>query len=946
METTSQRNAISPAPSGPGEPWHVRDVADVIRALETRAEGLTDAEAATRLDTLGPNVIPRGRRDTALDLLWRQLNNPLIWVLIAAAVMAMAVDPNEGIKNGLVILLVVIMNTLIGFVQEFKASKAIEALSRMVPENASVVRNGRKVTLPTADLVPGDMVHLASGDRVPADMRLVKVRNLQIEEAALTGESVPTEKRVTAVPNVSSIGDRACMVFGGTIVTYGTGTAAVVETGGRTELGRIARMLRETTDLQTPLTRTLATIGWYITISIVVIAMAMLALGTWRTVAETGVAWVDALRESAIFAVALAVGAIPEGLPAIVTIALAVGVQRMAARHVVVRKLPAVETLGSTTVICTDKTGTLTRNEMTVRRLWTPASGALDVTGVGYSPLGWLERDGARITPSPDVADLLLAGALCNDASIEHAAGQWKVHGDPTEGALVVAAEKIGIDIDIVRKRHQRVDAIPFESDNQFMATLHSDDGGRILLKGAPEAVLGRCSGAAGAPLDDVSVLRAVEHMAAQGMRVLAVAAKPAPDRAGIEMHDVEHRFVLLGLQGMIDSPRPEAIDAIARCHSAGITVKMITGDHKATAQAIADQCGILPSESGAPRVIDGRQLGQMSERELDNAAQHCNVFARVAPEHKLALVRRLQAHNQVVAMTGDGVNDAPALKQANIGVAMGITGTSVAKESAAIVLTDDNFASIAAAVEEGRRIYDNLIKSLAFVLPTNLGLALILIWAVAFFPFDEVTRLVDGAPVNMRELLLPISPVQLLWINLVAAVALALPLAFEAREPDVMSRPPRAPSTPVLSRFVLMRTLVVATLMTAGAVGLFHYEYTVAGGADGLANAQTMAVSTVIMFQVFYLFNCRSLRDSMLQIGLFSNRALFVGIGAIAALQALFIYAPFMHAIFGSAPLAARDVLLSVLVGSLILPVVGVEKWWRRRAAVRRPARANDRGS
>ena len=930
------------------EPWHALNAEEVIRRIRTRPEGLSNSEAAERLAAHGPNVIPRGKRDTALDLLWRQIHNPLTWVLIGSAVVAMAVDPTDGIKNGLVILAVVVLNTLIGFAQEFKAGKAIEALSRMVPENAAVMRDGRKVTLPATELVPGDVVLLASGDKVPADLRLIQLRNLQVEEAALTGESVPTEKRLSPVPIDAGIGDRGCMAFGGTLITYGTGTAVVIETGARTELGRISTLLKETTDLQTPLTRALAKIGWMITVAIVVIALAMLAFGTWRAMAETGAAWLPALREAVIFAVALAVGAIPEGLPAIVTIALAIGVQRMAARHAVVRKLPAVETLGSTTVICSDKTGTLTRNEMTVQALWTPASGPFALTGVGYEPNGSLHR-GAVAVPTPaDVADLLLAGALCNDAAIECVEGLWKVHGDPTEGALVVAAEKIGIDVGQARQRHQRLDAIPFESENQFMATLHAQDGGRIVLKGAPEVVLRRCSEAADAALDPAAVLREVEALAAKGMRVLAFAAGPARGASGIEMQDVAGGFVLLGLQGMIDPPRPEAIEAIAQCHRAGITVKMITGDHKATAQAIAAQIDILPADPHAPRAVDGAQLAAMSEGQLSETAQSCNVFARVAPEHKLKLVRALQARGQIVAMTGDGVNDAPALEQANIGVAMGITGTSVAKESSAIVLADDNFASIAAAVEEGRRVYDNLIKSLAFVLPTNLGLALILMLAVAFFPFEEVTRVVDGATVTLRELLLPMLPAQLLWINLVVAVALALPLAFEAKEPDVMQRPPRDPQAPVLSGFVIMRTFVVAALMTAGAVGLFLYEYEAAGGAgaEALAKAQTMAVTTVVMFQIFYMLSCRSLRDSILRIGVASNPAVFAGIAAILLLQALFVYAPFMHTIFGSAPLAAGDILASVLVGAVILPLVGAEKWLRRRGTTAASPAVNLKGN
>nr|MDP2191179.1 HAD-IC family P-type ATPase [Rhodoferax sp.] len=929
--------------------WHALTAEDVMRHLGTRPEGLSNADASERLKTCGPNVIPRGKGDTALDLIWRQIDNPLIWVLIVSAVVAMTVDPTGGIKNGLVILAVVVLNTIIGFVQEFKAGKAIEALSLMVPENVFALRDGHKLTLPAVDLVPGDVVLLASGDKVPADMRLIQMRSLQIEEAELTGESVPTEKQLAPVAPDAGIGDRRCMVFGGTLVTYGTGTAVVVETGARTELGCISTMLRETTDLQTPLTKALAKIGLYITVAITLIALAMLGLGTWRAMSETGVAWLPALRESVIFAVALAVGAIPEGLPAIVTIALAIGVQRMAARRAVVRKLPAVETLGSTTVICSDKTSTLTRNEMTVQEIWTPASGAFAVSGVGYAPKGELLRDGAPVAPAPaEVADLLLAGALCNDASLANEGEHWKIHGDPTEGALVVAAEKIAVDVEKARAQHQRLDAIPFESENQFMATLHAQDGGRILLKGAPEAVLKRCLCAPDSTLDAALVLREVEALATKGMRVLAFASKPAPGQTGIELRDTQSGFTLLGLQGMIDPPRPEAIAAIKLCHQAGITVKMITGDHQGTAQAIADQLGILPLDPGAPKAITGAELAQMSGAQLRDAALACNVFARVAPEHKLGLVRALQSRNEVVAMTGDGVNDAPALKQANIGVAMGITGTSVSKEAAGIVLADDNFASIAAAVEEGRRVYDNLIKSLAFVLPTNLGLALILMWAVAFFPFADITQVIDGATQTVRELLLPMAPTQLLWVNLVAAVALALPLAFETKEPNIMNRPPRDPDAPVLSGFVIMRTFVAAILMTAGAIMLFLYEFRAAGGAgaEALAKAQTMAVTTVIMFQIFYLLNCRSLRDSMLKIGVFSNKTVFIGIAAILALQALFIYAPFMHAIFASAPLALGDVLASILVGAVILPVVGLEKWWHKRRMIKQEYANNMQGN
>jgi Ca2+-transporting ATPase len=858
----------------------------------------------------------------------------LIWVLIGSALIAMLVDPVDGIKNGLVILAVVIVNTIIGFAQEYKASKAIESLSAMVPEFATVQRDGRRVQLPVAELVPGDVVFLQSGDKVPADMRLFHSRTLQIEEAALTGESVPVQKMTEPVAENAALGDRTNMAFSGALVTYGTGLGVVTSTGNGTELGRIKTMLGETTAMETPLSIALHRIGVVLTVGIAVISLVILFVGTARAMLEGGVDMLTGLRESVVFAVTLAVGAIPEGLPAIVTVALAIGVQRMAARRAVVRKLPSVETLGSTTVICSDKTGTLTRNEMTVQALYRPRSGVYRVGGVGYEPVGRLSKDGDhRARADEDVRELLLAGILCCDATLEQKEGRWQITGDPTEGALVTAGEKFGIHTAQARQHHARLDTIPFESANQFMATLHdwNAEGRKIIIKGAPEAVLRRCG-----DVDRTAVIHQVEAFANEGMRVLAFAEKRF-DRAGLAMEDCAQGFEFTGLQAMIDPPRTEVIDAIRACHQAGITVKMITGDHQGTAQAIGERLGIARH---GDKAVTGVQLAEMDEVALREVVMDHNVFARVAPEHKLRLVRALQENGQVTAMTGDGVNDAPALKQSNIGVAMGITGTSVSKEAADIVLTDDNFTSIAAAVEEGRRVYDNLIKSLAFVLPTNLGLALILIYAVAFFPLVEKT--VDGQVVG--DLLLPMLPTQLLWINLVAAVALALPLAFEVKEPDVMNRPPRDPKEPVLNEFVVFRTFLVATLMTAGAVGLFLWRYELEMAAQVttgltrahvLSEAQTMAVTTVVMFQVFYMLNCRSLKDSVFRIGFFSNKTVFIGIGAVLALQALFIYAPPMQAIFSTFPLTAQSFLFSALTAAIILPVISLEKLIRNRRRV-----------
>jgi Ca2+-transporting ATPase len=667
-------------------------------------------------------------------------------------------------------------------------------------------------------------------------------------------------------------------------------------------------MLGEAADLETPLTQKLGVIARWIAGAVVVVSLVLLGVGLWRGYG---------LGDAILAAVTLAVAAIPEGLPAIVTIALAIGVQRMARRHAIVRKLPAVETLGSTTVICSDKTGTLTRNEMTVQRLW--AAGRLHrVTGTGYAPEGELQdASGTRLDePSPEVRDLLRAGALCNDSALRREDdGSWVLAGDPTEGALVVAARKLGLDVAAERDAWPRLDAIPFESERQFMATLHAGPEGRfVMLKGAPEVVLDRC-----ADVDRDALLDEVQRLAGEGLRVLAVASKAlAADDERLDDEDVDAGLRFLGFAGMIDPPREEAIEAVAMCRTAGIAVKMITGDHKVTAHAIGRALDL--GHADAPAVA-GRELHDLTTDELRDVAGRHGVFARVAPEHKLALVRALQADGEVVAMTGDGVNDAPALKQANIGVAMGITGTAASKEAADMVLADDNFASIAAAVQEGRRVYDNLIKALAFVLPTNLGLALILVAAVGFFP------IVDGRP------LLPMAPVQVLWINLVAAVALALPLALEAMEPDLMARPPREPDAPVLDRFVVGRTLLVAVLMTAGALVLFILQDP---SPSELARAQTQAVTTVILFQIAYLLDCRSLTEPLVRAGFWTNPWIYGGIGAVLTLHLLFVYAPFMHAVFGSAPLAARDWLEAFVVACVILPVIGLEKAWRRRAGRR----------
>lgn len=903
--------------TSPSPFWHAQSGEEALKALDSSIEGLNSATAAERLKQYGPNLLAKTKADGPLTLLWRQINNPISWLLIGAGVLAVLLQKytDSGVVFGAVII-----NGIIGFFQEHRAGKAIAALSAMVPENATVLRDGRLNALPAAGLVPGDIVQLTGGDRVPADIRLLQVKNLRIDESALTGESVPTLKEDAPVPSEAVLGDRLCMVYGGTVVTQGTATGVVVATGNQTELGRINTLLNQTSQLETPLTQQLAQVSKWITISVLGLSVILFGYGVLVKEAK--------FDEALLTAITLAVAAIPEGLPAIITIALAIGVRRMAARQAVVRHLPAVETLGSTSVICSDKTGTLTRNEMTVQALWCDGK-EYRLSGVGYIPTGSLECNGEIISELPaPLWELLLSGVLCNDSALRQEDAQWTITGDPTEAALVVAGHKLGLLADDLRQRHARLDVLPFESETKYMATLNRGEGvDAVYLKGAPEMVLTRCA----LSVDATRKLHSAQHaFAEQGMRVLAFARRtPTPGMSQLTPEWAASDFTLLGLMGMIDPPRQEAIDAIAICHRAGITVKMITGDHPVTATAIGRELGILKPGDQATR---GEELDPLSAEELVTTARRCHVFARVAPEHKLKLVQALQSDGNVVAMTGDGVNDAPALKRADIGIAMGITGTAVAKDAAKVVLADDNFASIASAVEEGRRVYDNLIKALAFILPTNLSLALTLASAMFFFPAVMVTQL--GI-----ELLLPMAPSQILWINLVASVALSAPIAFEILEPSAMRRKPRPKDTPVFSYFIIIRTAIVAIVMAAGTCALFLWEYTYrTGGLGGvidaalhkqaLAEAQTLAVTGMTLFQIFYLLHCRSLREGLSRLGWFSNPSIWLGIGILLLLQLAFIYLPFMQTLFHTTNLDLWSWLHATLVAAIILPVISFEKW------------------
>ena len=887
-----------------GKHWHHLPVEEVISLLDSDLrQGLDRFEVTHRQARFGFNVLtPKKPKSPFLRFL-EQFNNPLVIILlVASGITAVLKDPLDA----LVIFGVVLLNAAIGYIQESRAEHAIAALAQTMTTEATVIRGGTVSRLPASELVPGDIVQLQAGSRVPADMRLVASRDLQVIEAALTGESVPVEKNASLIITPEAVlAERRNMVYTSTLVTYGTATGVVIATGDNSEVGRISQLIASATKLETPLTQKIAQFSRLLVIAIVVLSVVTFIVGLLRgqTVVDTMMA-----------AIALAVGAIPEGLPAALTVTLAIGVSRMARRRAIIRNLPAVETLGSTTVIASDKTGTITQNQMTVQEVYT-LGGSYLVSGTGYQPAGELTPKEASAVDWKEnlaVRESLVAGLLCNDSQLIETDGRWSIQGDPTEGALLVAARK-GLPDTSLEAYPARIDSIPFDSQHQFMATLHAD--GTIYVKGAAEVLLERCNGGLDAAGNEIvcgndPFRKAMESMASQGLRVLALARLHKPGLRSLSFDDIQG-LTLLGLQGMIDPPRPEAIAAIRASQQAGISVKMITGDHALTAAAIGRQIGLCQGDCDS--VLTGAELARMSDAELIEQVEKVNVFARVAPEQKLRLVEALQARGHVVAMTGDGVNDAPALKQANIGVAMGITGTDVSKEAADMVLTDDNFASIEAAVEEGRGVFDNLTKFIAWALPTNLGEGMVLLAAI-----------ITGAT-------LPILPIQLLWINMVTAALLGMALALEPKEPNIMQRKPRNPQAPILSGVLIWRILLVSVFILAGAFGLFEYE--LMRGAS-VAEARTVAVNVVIFVEIFYLFNARSLTLSPFQLGFFSNPWAVGGAILMVLTQLLYTYAPFMNKLFSSAPLPFMlwvDVLAVSLAAYLFIEL---EKWLRRKVS------------
>ena len=905
----NRETQAAPAPTPPA--WHTSNPSEVFSQLDTSRSGLSEEEAERRLERHGANRLPAPRRRSTLMRFLLQFHNVLIYVLLGAAAVTLALD--HLLDSG-VILAVVVINALIGFIQEGKAEKALDAIRQMLSPQAAVRRAGRLRTVPATNLVPGDVVGLAPGDRVPADVRLYDIRDLRIDESALTGESIPVDKSTAPAGADAAIGDRTGMAYSGTLVTGGQGFGVVVATGADTEIGRISRLLSEVETLNTPLLSQVAHFARWLTAAILVVATATFLFGVNLRGYSTD--------DMFLAAVGLAVAAIPEGLPAIMTITLAIGVQRMARRNAIIRRLPAVETLGAVTVICSDKTGTLTRNEMTVQTAVT-AERSFQVTGSGYDPHGEVLFDDQSVVPSsePTLLELIRAGALCNDAGLHEArqGGGWEISGDPMEAALLTLALKAGLDLRAQHETWPRTDVLPFDAGRRYMATLHHDHAGHgfVYVKGAPEQLLEMCTHQRREG-QDVSLDRRrweaiMEQIAQHGQRLLAVASGPAPaGRRDLRFNDVESGLTLLGLVGIMDPPRPEAIDAVERCHDAGIEVKMITGDHGVTAQAIGRQMGI----GDARAVMTGRELEQLDDEQMREAVLGTDIFARTSPEQKLRLVTALQANGAVAAMTGDGVNDAPALRRADVGIAMGDKGTEVAKEAAEMVLADDNFASIAYAVEEGRTVYDNLKKAILFIMPTSGGEA-----------FTLVAAIIMGQQ-------LPITPVQILWINMITAVTLGLVLAFEPPEPGVMRRPPRDPATPLLSGMLIWRVLFVSLILVAGVFGLFLWER---GQGASLEYARTVAVNTLVAFEMFYLFNARYILAPVLnRIGMLGNRYAWYAIAILAVFQGLFTYSPPGQLLFGTTGLEPASWLRIVMVAASVLFLVESEKWVLRRLRVR----------
>ncbi|TVR36531.1 MAG: cation-transporting P-type ATPase [Cryomorphaceae bacterium] len=877
------------------KPWHAMSPEEVLKTLNTdSSKGLTAQEVEGRRNQYGPNELPAARQRPWYVRLLLQFHNVLIYVLIVAAVIAALMD--HWIDT-VVIAAVVVINAVIGFIQEGKAERALESIRNMLSLKAVVVRDGHKTTVNAEMLVPGDVVVLKSGDKVPADIRIVQARDVRVEESPLTGESTSVTKQVDAVAEDAISGDQLSMLFSGTSLTFGETRGVVVATGTQTELGKINQMMSEVQPITTPLLQKIESFGKWLSVIILGVTGLFFAFAWFFRDYD--------ISELFLITIGLIVASIPEGLPAIMTITLAIGVQRMARRNAIIRRLPSVETLGAVNVICSDKTGTLTRNEMTARMVVT-ADKLYDVEGVGYEPKGNIKHEDSKVDPTNEsVLKRLFQTLRCsNNAEIHEEEKGWQLTGSPTEGALLTLSYKGGMqDFD-----PERLDSIPFDSEAKYMATLNQwQDGKVVCITGAPDRLLELCTrqlhNDGEKELDKSYWEEQVDTIASRGMRVLGAAFMPFKDDSNSLKRSHLKEALFLGLIGIVDPPRPEVVDAITECREAGIRVKMITGDHAATALAIARELGIGDGE----KAITGAELEQMSDDELVEIAEENDVYARTSPEHKLRLVKALQARNLLVAMTGDGVNDAPALKKANIGVAMGIKGTEVSKDASEMVLADDNFTSIVHAVEEGRTVYDNIRKALIFILPTNGGEAFVLMAAV------------------LLGTVMPILPVQILWVNMVTAVTLALALSFERMEAGTMERPPRSRNDKLLGGIFGWRILYVSVVI--GVLSMWMFKYMKGLGLEEEA-ARTVAVNTLVACQMFYLFACRQIRRPAFSAAFFKNKVAFLAGGVLLLLQVGFVYLPVMNTFFGTTPLGIQEWFYPTAAGFAVFLLVEGEKW------------------
>lgn len=873
--------------------WETLPDEAVLQKLNTDRNGLSNEEAAERLELFGENKLPEGEKDSFIKRFLMQFNNALIYVLLGASVLTSLMS---HWLDTWVILGVVIINAIVGYIQEDKAQKALDSIRNLLSLKAAVIRGGRRREIAAEALVPGDIVLLKAGDKVPADMRLISVSRFEVDESSLTGESVAVSKTIQPVKPCTVLGERESMAYAGTTVRTGDATGVVVATAVDTEVGKINTMLSETKSTSTPLMNKINSLGKALSVIILSFSVLLIVYAVFLMKAS----WTDTV----LSVIGLAVAAIPEGLPAILTITLALGVQRMAKKNAIVRRLPSVETLGSVTVICSDKTGTLTKNEMTATNIYT-STGDFAVSGLGYAPEGDITLGGTRADfQNPALYRLIQSSDLCNEADVFPDGDTWVPQGAPTEAALKTLARKAGFsDVNATK-----IDDIPFDSQYKYRAALLHVDGKRILFaNGAPEKLIDICghqTTPAGTKAIDPAFWEAkIEAAAARGQRLIGCAyVEVGDDKSGIDHGDLNTSMIFAGIVGIIDPPRPEAIESIRVCKEAGIRVKMITGDHVLTAREIGLQMGL----TDRPKVISGSELEEMDDRQIRKAALDCDIFARTSPEHKLRLVKALQEQGEIVAMTGDGVNDAPALKKADIGVAMGIKGTEVTKDSAEMVLADDNFSSIVSAVEEGRTIYDNIRKTLLFILPTNGAEALVIVSAILF------------------SFALPITPVQILWVNMVTAITLALSLAFEPAEQDAMKKPPRNPKESLIGGYFMFRILFVSVIITVLTIFLFS-RY----GSNGfdLAYARTIAVNMLVFGELFYLFNCRKLHHTIFSKGFWGNKFSFIVSGILLLIQLGFTYLPFMQQWFGTAPLRLVDWLWLLAGGLVVLAAVEFEK-------------------